>query len=82
MRHLSKNVVDHLLVGRPQGGVVLDGGLAELHPGGVDGHVLVLRGAAQQHVVEQVEVGVLGQLVHEGLTDVRAVLERQLLQGA
>ena len=35
-----RNVVEHLLVGRPQNGVVLDCGLAELHPGGMDRHRL------------------------------------------
>ena len=54
--HLFQNIINHFLIGLSHDRVVLDGGLAELHSGRMDGDILVLGGPGQQHALEQVEV--------------------------
>ena len=68
MRHLSKNVVDHLLVGRPQGGVVLDvvrlqsstlRGHGDWHPNGVHPGPHLLRAVLDVGVLLPHQLGLL-----------------------
>jgi hypothetical protein len=63
-------------------GGVADGGLAKLDAGRVQGHVAILGAAAEEDVLELLEVAPLAQPEHEGATHVRRVLHRQLEQRA
>ena len=65
--------MDHLLIGSPRHGVVLDGGLAEFYSRRVKRDIFILRGSRQKNVLEQMQVGVLGEFVHEGFPDIWAI---------
>jgi len=56
------------------------GSLAEFDPSGVQGHVSILGAAAQQNVLELLQIALLAQAEHEGAPHVRRVLHRQLQQ--
>jgi len=57
------------------------GGFAEFDSGGVQGHVSVLGAAAQQDMLELLQVALLAQAEHEGTPHVRRVFHGQLQQG-
>ena len=61
---------------------VLDGSLAKLYPCRVPGNVSILGRSCQQNVLKGVQVGPHRQLVHEGLPDIRGILESELVQGS
>ena len=80
MANLSQYVVDHLRVGSPCHRVIFNGGLAELYSGRVDWNIFILRGASQQDVLEEMQIGIFRKFVHEGFSYVGAVFQCQLLQ--
>jgi len=54
--------------------------LAKLDPSGVQGHVSILGAAAQQNVLELLQIAFLAQAKHERAPHVRRILHRQLQQ--